>query len=160
VKVFDKSALEYFSFQKPIIRLILLVGLGRLTLSLAGLPTSTVRWISLTAVALVGIAYCAIQVPRTGFGGYKHLLPLYFVQAALGNLIIVAGIVMAIVSGRDNIFSTPEYGAGMGGRTWMHAGAHLVDGFVIGPLAGWLIGSVIMFVVRNVSAKSRKAATA
>jgi hypothetical protein len=149
MKVFDKPVSEYVLFQKSIILLILVVGFGRLSLSLAGLPTSWVRWISLTAVAFVGIAYCGIKVPRTGFGEYRHLLPLYFVQAVLGNLIIVGGIALAIVSGRDNIFSMPEYGAGMAGRTWMHAGAHLLDGFVIGPIAGWLIGSIIMFVVRK-----------
>src|SRR5262245_53341792 len=74
MKIFGKSGSEYFAFQKAIVILIVVVGLARLGMSLAGFPISTVKWISLTAVAMVGIVYCAVQVPRTGFGGYKHLL--------------------------------------------------------------------------------------
>ena len=150
--IFGKSVSEYFAFQKAIVILIILVGLGRLTLSLAGFPTSIVKWISLTAMALVGIVYCAIQVPRTGFGGYKHLLPLFVVQAGIGNIIIAGGIALAIATGADNIYSLPEYGGGTDGRTWLHAGAHIVNGVIVGPLLGWLIGSGIMFVVKRMSA--------
>jgi len=77
MKVLGKSVSEYFAFQRVFMVLILVVGLARLALSLAGFPTSTVKWISLTALALVGILYCAIEVPRTGFGGYIYSAPEY-----------------------------------------------------------------------------------
>ena len=67
MRIFGKPVSEYFTFQKTILILIIVVGLGRLGLSLAGLPTSSVKWISLTAMAVVGIVYAAIQVPRRGF---------------------------------------------------------------------------------------------
>lgn len=151
MKIFGKSVSEYFAFQKPIVILIVLVGLGRLGLSLAGFPISIVKWISLSLMALVGVVYCAIQVPRTGFGGYKHLLPLFVMQAGLGNLIVAGGIVLAILTGADNIYSVPEYAGGVDGKTWSHAGGHIVVGFLIGPLIAWLIGSGIMFAVKKLS---------
>src|SRR5262252_6431282 len=152
MKVFGKSAGEYFAFQKGIMILIVVVGLVRLGLSIGGFPTSVVKWVSLTVVGLIGIVYCGVQVPRTGFVGYKHLLPLYFMQSLTGNIIIAGGIVLAVITGRENIYSVPEYSGPLANSPLLHAGGHLVDGLIGGPLIGWLIGAGIMFIVRKLSA--------
>ena len=151
MKIFSKSILEYFAFQKAIMILILVVGLLRLGLSLAGVSDSIVKWVSLTALSLVGIVYCGVQVPRTGFGGYKHLLPLFVWQAATANIIIAAGIALGTLTGIQNIYSKPEYSGPLAGNPWLHAAGHLADGFIVGPLLGWLLGSAIMFVVKKFS---------
>ena len=151
MRVFHKTLSEYFAFQRAIMVLILAVGLARLLLSLAGVSDSVVKWFSLTALAIIGIVYCAIQVPRTGFGGYKHLLPLYVMQAGTGNLIIAGGIALSAITGKENIFSRPEYSGPMASNQWLHAAGHIADGFIIGPLIGWLIGAIIMFLVLKVS---------
>jgi hypothetical protein len=147
----NKPVSEYFRFQKPILILIVVVGFLRLALSLAGVPNSSVKWISLTAVAVIGVIYCAIKVPRTGFGTYRHLFPLYLVQASIANFIIAGGIVLAIVTGTDNIYSAHEYSPTGGVAPWLHALGHVFDGIFIGPVFGWLIGSAIMFVVKKLS---------
>jgi len=131
--------------------LIVAVGFVRLISSLAGVSDSVVKWFSLTALAIIGIVYCAIQVPRTGFGGYKHLLPLYVMQAATGNLIIAGGIALSAITGKENIFSRLEYSGPMASNQWLHAAGHIADGFIVGPLIGWLIGAIIMFVVLKIS---------
>ena len=151
MKVFGKPAPEYFAFQKAIMILIVVVGLGRLGLSLAGVPISIVKWVSLTLVSVIGIFYCAVQVPRKGFGGYKHLLPLFLMQALTANIIIAGGIALAALTGSDNIYSVPEYSGILATRPWLHAIGHLADGLIIGPLIGWLIGSIIMLVVIKLS---------
>jgi hypothetical protein len=143
-----KSVAEYFAFQRVIMILIVVVGFTRLGLSLAGAPTSTVKWISLTALALVGIAYCAIEVPLTGFGGYMHLLPLFFMQAGTANLIIAGAIALSAITGTPNIYSAPEYSAVT--NPWLHAAGHLFNGFIVGPLLGLIIGAPIMFVAKRV----------
>jgi hypothetical protein len=151
VKVFHKTLSEYFAFQRVIMILILAVGFARLLLSLGGVPDSVAKWFSLTAVATVGIVYCAVQVPRTGFGGYKHLLPLYVMQAATGNLIIAGGIALSAITGKENIFSRPEYSGALARNQWLHAAGHVADGFIVGPLIGWLLGAIIMFVILKLS---------
>lgn len=151
MKVFGKSVAEYFAFQKSIMILIVVVGLARLALSIGGFPSSLVRWFSLTIVAVVGMIYCGIEVPRTGFGGYKHLLPLFFMQSLTANLIISGSIALAAITGRENIYSVPEYSGPLAGNPWLHVGGHLLDGLILGPLAGWLIGAGIMFIARKVS---------
>jgi hypothetical protein len=151
LKIFDKTITEYFDFQKPIMILIITVGLLRLALSLAGLPDSIVTYLSLTALGLVGVVYCGIMVPLKRFGSYKHLLPLFVMQALPANIIIAAGIAITALTGITNIFSSPEHSGPLVNRPWLHAGGHLLDGLIVGPLLGWLLGSALMFVTKRLS---------
>src|SRR5688572_24342394 len=132
--IFGKTVSEYLAFQKYILLLILVVGLGRLFLSLGGVPDSTAKWLSITVVSLIGLVYYSIRVHTTGFGSYKHLLPLVFIQSVVAQAIIVAGIIIAILTNKDNVFSVPEYSGGSDGKTWLHVAAHLIVGLIAGPL--------------------------
>jgi hypothetical protein len=148
--IFDKRVSDYVAFSKPILWLIGIVGIARLGLSLGGVPNATVKWLSISIAMLLGLVYSAIRVHTTGFGSYKQLLPVLFVQSVFAESIIIVGIVIAIFTARDNIFSVPEYSGGGDGKTWFHAGAHLVLGMMIGPLLAWLVGCVLMFVTKKI----------
>ena len=152
--IFGKTLSQYLSFQKYILWLIVVVGLARLGLSLAGVPNSATKWLSITVAALIGLVYYAIRVHTTGFGSYKQLLPLMFIQSVLSQGIVIAAIVIAIFTHKDNVFSAPEFSGGVDGKTWTHAAAHLIVGLVIGPLVSWLIGSALMFVVKKVTTQA------
>src|SRR5262249_13921556 len=125
-----------------------------------GVENSTVKWLSISVVTLIGLVYFAVRVPTSGFGSYKQLLALIVIQLIVAQAIIIAGIVIAIVTRRDNIFSAPEYSGGGDGKTWLHAGAHLVFGVIGGSLLAWLVGSVILFVTKKATARDMAAACA
>ena len=156
--VFGKPLSEYIGFAKVFLLLILIVGVARLGLSIAGIENATVKWLSITVVSLIGLVYYSIRVHTSGFGSYKQLLVLIFIQSVLAQAIIIAGIVIAIFTGRDNIFSAPEYSGGGDGKTWLHAGAHLVLGTIVGPLVTWLIGSLILLITKKVAPREPAAA--
>src|SRR5262245_65608077 len=118
--IFRKPLSEYVAFSKVVLVLILVVGIVRLALSLGGVPTSTARWVSITGVIWIGVVYFSIRAQTSGFGTYKHLLPIYVLQALAAQAIIVPAIVMAIVTGQDNIYSVPENSFGNDGKTWFH----------------------------------------
>src|SRR5262249_1721393 len=160
MKIFGKSLSEYISFQKGILFLILIVGFGRLALSLAGVPNSIGKWLSLTAVMAIGIVYYGVKVHASGFGGYKHLLPLLYIQNVLAESIVILGIAIAIFTNKDNIFSAPEYrpSPNTDGKTWGHAAGHLIFGMLILPLVFWAIASLLMFVAKKMSPGGRSAA--
>jgi hypothetical protein len=80
MKIFGKSLSDYVSFEKEFLILILAVGLARLILSLAGVPNSAVKFVSLTALTLVGLLYYSGRVYTSGFGSYKQLLPVLALQ--------------------------------------------------------------------------------
>src|SRR5262245_45746270 len=80
MKIFGKTISEYVSFAKGILILVLVVGLARLILSLAGVANSADKFLSLTVVMLIGLLYFSIRVHTSGFGSYKQLLPVLALQ--------------------------------------------------------------------------------
>ncbi len=88
MRMFGKSLSEYIEFQKVILGLIIVVGVVRLALSLAGVSVGIAKWFSITGALLIGIVYYGIRVPTRGFGGYKHLLPLSVIQNLLAQVIV------------------------------------------------------------------------
>jgi hypothetical protein len=147
--IFGKRVGEYVRFQRAFLLLTLVVGGLRLVLSLAGVPNATVKWLSMTVVLLASVFYYGVRVHTSGFGRYKHLLPLLVIQSALLTAIVIAGILIAGATGTPNIFSAPEYAGSY--STGQHVAGHLAFGLVIGPLASWLIASVVLWVTKKVS---------
>jgi hypothetical protein len=149
--IFGKKLSEYCRFQQVILWVIGVVGLVKLALSLAGLPNDTTKWLSITALAIAGIVYYGVRVHTSGFGSYKQLVPLIFNQSVLAHGIIAVGIIIAIVTGHDNVFTAPEYSGGGDGKTWLHVGAHVVLGMFVGTLVSWLMASIVMWVTKRVA---------
>ena len=149
--MFGKTLAEYLRFQRVILALIVLAFVARLALSMAGVASTTARWSSVTVVLLVGMVYYGVAVYRKGFGSYKQLYPLMLIQGIVGEGLVALGIVLAILTGRDNIYTVPEYSGGGDGKTWLHVGAHLLLGIVILPLVSWAIGSLILLVTKKVA---------
>jgi len=151
--IFGKRFSEYVRFQQVILGLILVVGLAKLAMTLAGMPNSTTKWLSLTVLTLVGVFYYGVRVHTSGFGSYKQLLPLTFNQNVLAHAIVIVGIVIGIVTGHDNVFTAPEYSGGGEGKTWGHVGAHVLVGMIVATLLGWLVASIVMWVTRRVAGR-------
>ena len=155
MKIFGKSLSEYVSFEKGFLILILVVGLARLCLSLAGAPMGAVKFASMTVLMLLGLIYYSVRVHTSGFGSYKQLLPVLALPVILINLITISAIVLAIETGKDNIFTAPEFSPGRtSGRTWAHVGGHLVA-MVVLPFVLWGIGALIMLVTRKLTASGQ-----
>src|SRR5688572_29350888 len=98
--IFGKRLSEYVAFCWPFLVLILVVGLGRLALSLGGVPVSTAKWLSITVVEWIGVVYFAIKVHTSGFGSYKHLLPICVLQRVTVQVVVVPAIILAILTGQ------------------------------------------------------------
>jgi hypothetical protein len=154
--VFGKKLSEYIAFQKVILIVIVVVGLLRLVLSLAGVADATTKWLSMTVVSLAAIIYYGITVHTKGFGSYRQLLPLLVIQAVVGNLIAILGIVISAVTGTQNIFTANEYGGTL--NPAFHIGGHVVAGMIVGPLIGWAIGSLVMLITKKVRPTPSRAA--
>jgi hypothetical protein len=151
MKIFGKTISEYVGFAKGFLILVLLVGLARLVLSLAGVANSVDKFLSLSVLMLVGLVYFSVRVYTSGFGSYKQLLPVLALQWIASQSIIIAGIVIAIATSKDNIFSSPEFSPNRAdGRNWAHAISHLVV-MLVAPVISWLIGCLIMLITRKIA---------
>jgi hypothetical protein len=146
--MFGKKLSEYIRFVRWILILVAVAFVVRLGMSTAGTPFTETRWVSINLVLLVGLIYSAIAVHTSGFGSYKQLFGLLLVQNVFAHLLIGLGIVIAIVTGRENAFTVPEVSGGSNGATWFHAVLHPVASFIVSVFA-WLFGSVILFVTKK-----------
>jgi len=152
--MFVKTVAQYLGFQKVVLALIVLVFLVRLALSLSGTPNSTAKWVSVTVVLLLGVVYYGVAVQTRGFGSYKQLLPLLLFQSVLAETLVALAIVLAIVTGTDNIYTAPEYSGGGDGKNWTHVVAHLIVGAIVLPLVTWAISSLVLLVTKKVAPRS------
>jgi len=147
--IFGKPLSDYVSFCKAFLILIPLVGLVRLALSLSGTPNETARFLSMTVLAWVAIIYCSIRVHNTGFGSYKHLLVVSVLLNLSMQVVSIAAILLAALTGTMNIFSAPEFSFGT--SPWLHAAMHIIVGIPAGSLFLWLLGSLALAVTRKMT---------
>jgi hypothetical protein len=151
MRIFGRDLSEYVAFSKWFIILIAIVGITRLALSLGGAPWDNVRWASMTGVLWISVVYLSIRVHTTGFGTYRHLLPVLALPNLTGQAISIVAIAIAIFTGTDNAFSVPEAAFGADGKTWAHLGAHLGIGTTVGTLVAWVTGCLVLFVSRKLA---------
>jgi hypothetical protein len=155
--MFGRPVSEYLNFQKLVLALLAVMGLARLGLSLAGLPNSTVRWLSMNAVAWAGIVYYGVAAHARGFG-YKQLLPLALFQTLVFQAVAVLGIALAIV-GRPNIYSAPEYSFGAHSQAF-HLMMHLTVGVVVATLLAWGVACLVLLITKKLSPRPASAGAA
>src|SRR5262249_26548627 len=154
--IFGKRLSDYVDFCRVFFILIPLVGIARLALSLGGVPNSTARWLSMTVTVWVAVIYYSVRVNASGFGSYKQLLPVVALLNLAAQAIAIVGIAIAIFSGNNNVFSSPEFAFGGDGKTWTHLLAHLLFGTTVGTLVPWLIGSGVLALAKKLSASEKK----
>ena len=158
--MFGKSLSEYVRFQKPILLFIVAAWLLRPMLSMAGVPVSGAKYVSVTGVLVLGALYYGWAVGQKGFGSFKQLYGLNLTQGLFSQTLVALAIVLAIVIGRDNIYTIPEFyppsagndptGLPPDGKNFGHAIAHIVvAGAIIMPIIGWLLGSLVHLATRK-----------
>src|SRR5947209_1971847 len=103
------------------------MGVLRFVLTVNGLPNSTVKYFSMTAVMIVGLTYFAVTT-RT----HKERLKDSFLLVMPYMTIEVLALGYTWASGRPTIFHTPEYSFGTP-LAW-HTIGHLVGGFTWEPI--------------------------
>jgi hypothetical protein len=147
--MFGKRISEYLGFQKMILALLAAVGLARLGVSLAGLPNTTVAWLSMNAVAWAAALYYGVAVHTKGFGSYKQILPLVLFQTVVQQCIAVLGILLAI-AGYSNIYAAPEFSFAAQSQ-WVHLLSHLTIGIIVPPFLLWGVASLVMLVTKRMA---------
>ncbi len=158
--MFGKSLSQYVAFQKPILILIAAVWLVRLLASMAGVPVSGAKFLSVTGVVVIGALYYGWAIGQKGFGSFKQLYGLNLIQGIFSQTLVALAIVLAMVIGQDNIYTIPEFyppsagndpmGMPPDGKNLGHAIAHIViAGAIAIPIIGWLLGSVVHLATRK-----------
>lgn len=158
--MFGRTLSQYVAFQKPVLLLIAVVWFLRLVFSMAGVPVSGARFVSVTGVVLLGALYYGWAVGAKGFGSFKQLYGANLIQGVFSQALVALAIVLAMVVGQDNIYTIPEFyppssgndplGLPPDGKNLGHAIAHVVvAGAIVIPIIGWLLGSLVHLATRK-----------
>ena len=149
--MFGKRLSEYVAFQKGWLALIVVVGVTRLVLSLAGAPNTTTRFLSMNVIVWLAALYCGAVVHTRGFGSYRQLLPLHILQTVAMQAISALGILVSI-AGYPNVFTAPEFSFNAQSQ-WVHLLSHLTVGILAPPLLLWAGSSLVLLVTRKASSR-------
>lgn len=156
--MFGKPLAYYLKLQAPALIAIFVVFLVRLVMSMAGVPASAGKILSLTFVLILALPYYALLAKREGLG-FRHLFAMCFVQGLFSQTLVALAIVLGIVTGQDNIYTIPEFYPGANGegpfptdgKNWMHAGAHVIfAGALALPIFSWALSSLFLVIARRV----------
>jgi hypothetical protein len=148
MRIFGKTFGDYLRFATGVVALVVVVGVARLALSMAGVPVSAVRFVSVTTMALLGVLYFGVMTHTSGFGSYRQLLPLMVITLGAASWVSGCAVVLAMATGRDNIYSIPEYAGGQDGKTFFHAFAHFFIAPFVAGLIAWGLSSIVMLVTK------------
>lgn len=142
MSIFGKSLRDYLSFVRLGIILVLVMGLLRFGLGLSGVPYDKVTHLaSLTVLGWILAVIYGHLARVTGFGGYRHLLPVGFVLAGTMYGFIILAILVEVLGGFHGYFHAPGVGL-------MPSGMSVVQ-HVVGQLIAMLITTVVLWALAS-----------
>ena len=133
---------------------ILVVGILRFVLTVSGLPNSTVKFFSMSAVILLGTIYFAITTTT-----HKERLKAAFLLILPYMVIEVLALGYTWLSGRQTIFHAEEYSFG-GTPLAYHLIGHFVGGLTWEPLTVFIFMEIFWLISKGLSAIFQKNRTA
>lgn len=119
---------------------IFAMGVLRFVLTVSGVPNSTVKWFSMTALLPVGALYFAATTKthlERLYASYFLILPYMIVE--------VVGLTYTWVSGATTIFQAPEYTMGFG--IVAHTFGHLLGGLTWEPAVLFVIMEIFWAII-------------
>ena len=118
---------------------IAVMGVIRFALTILGVPDSTVKFASMTAVIAVGMVYFAFAS-----GTHKERLKDAYLLIIPYMIIEVAALGYTWASGRQTIFHAKEYSFGVG--VGPHTIGHLIGGLTWEPLTIFVFMEILWFI--------------
>jgi len=121
---------------KGFIAAITAVGVVRFVLSIAGLPNSTVKYVSMTLIILAGVVYFALTTPT-----HKGRLKAAYLLIMPYLVVEVLALGYTWMTGRATIFHAREYSLGYGIAA--HTLGHVAGGLTWEPLALFVVMEIL-----------------
>jgi len=121
---------------------IVVMGVIRFALTMAGLPNTVVKFASMTVLIMAGLLYFAL-VSAT----HKERLKAAYLLILPYMIVEVAALGYTWISGHPTIFHAQEYSFGTGIAT--HTIGHLVGGLTWEPLSVFIVTEVVWFIYQG-----------
>ena len=140
MSLFGKNLPDYLRFVRTGIILILAMGVIRFIVGASGVPYDrATHLVSMTIVTLFAALIYGQRAKASGFGGYRHLLPVAFLLAATTYGFIIVAILIEGLGGIHGYFHAPGAGQAPAG---MGIGDHIVGQLIVMAVSGVVLWGV------------------
>src|SRR5262249_50693249 len=124
---------------KLFIAAIVVMGVIRFALTMAGLPNDVVKFASMTVIMMAGMLYFAVVLPT-----HKERLKAAYWLVLPYMIIEVAALSYIWITGHQTIFHAQEYSFGVGIRA--HTIGHFIGGLTWEPLSMFVVMEIVWFI--------------
>ena len=129
MSLFGKSLPDYLRFVRTGTIAILAMGVIRFIVGASGVPYDrATHLVSMTIVTLLAALIYGQRAKASGFGGYRHLLPVAFLLAATIYGFIIVAILVESLGGIHGYFHAPGAGQAPAG---IGIGDHIVGQLIV-----------------------------
>lgn len=140
---------DHIRLLAPMFGLIAGLWVLRWVLDAAGAPHRLVRVLSVTAVTSLSILVAVGLMHFRRFGSYINVVVASFMLVTWEQLLIIAAILFAVVSGIENVYTAPEFSIPGDDRYHVkHIMGHLTFGIGAGTLLGAATGCLLLWLLR------------
>ena len=142
----------------PLFGFITVVWALRWALAAAGVSHGLVRALSVTGATSLAILIAVWLIHTRGFGSYPNVVVASLLLVIFEQVIIVAAIVFSVLSRIDNVFTAPEFSIPVEDPYHLrHIVGHLTFGIGAGMLFGAATGCLMLWLLRMLVPRNRKA---
>ena len=152
MRISGRTLREHIQLLTPLFGLIAAVWVLRWSLYQIGVPLYIVRFLSITAVVAVSILLASLLIHEKRFGGYVNAVVAAFLLVFWSQLLIVAAIFIAVVTGMENVYTLPEFSVpGPDPNHMRHMWGQLTFGIGFEALAGAFVACLFLFMLRRIT---------
>jgi hypothetical protein len=157
VKVCGYGLRDHIRLLVPLFALLTVVWALRLILAASGAPSGLTRLASLTVMGPAVVVLAALLMHERRFGSYTNVVLASFLLNAWAELLIVAAITFTVLTGKQNIYTAPEFSVPRHDPSHVgHILGHLTFGIGFGTLVGAAEGCLLLWLLRKLTPKQRE----
>jgi hypothetical protein len=148
MKIHGHGLQDHLRLVTPLLGLIASVWALRLIASAAGAPHGVASMFSVSVAVPICVLLAVLLMHFRRFGSYPNVVMVTFLLVFWGQVLISAAIGFYALTGKQNIYSIPEYSFG-GLSAWKHVAGHLTFGVGFGTLVGTGMGCLFLWMLRK-----------
>jgi hypothetical protein len=123
----------------------------RMILAAAGAPRGLVMVASVTIAHAFCVLLIVMLIHVRRFGGYANVVVASFLFTAWSNLLVSVAIAFTALTGKENIYSAPEFSSHLL-SPMKHIIGHLTFGIGFGTIIGSAMGCLLLLLLRRLPA--------
>jgi hypothetical protein len=148
MKVGGHRMREHARLLAPLFGLIFAIWLLRLVVGSMDASPRILTVLSVTGATSLSMLLAAALIHFRQFGSYPNVVVSSFLLALFAQALIIGAVVVAVITGTENIFTAPQFSVPNDPHHIKHIVGQLTFGIGSGTLLGSATGCLILFLLR------------